>query len=271
MNESAVISIPAAVTPPPPAPVEPLARRTLRWVDVALIIVSFILLEMVIAPNFARAIYDLMNHGSLSMDRYPLPVLIQLVVQEGMILLLIACFALLRGLSLADLGLRRTPFFWILVGLGLLLVLLPVRICAGLLAHFAVGGTIENIAGVDDGSGFPIIASPALAGIPNALMVAVVAPVVEELIFRAILYVKLRQRMGLIAAALLSSLLFGLIHPFVAMGVSAMLMGLVLAWLYEKSRSIWVPLILHIVNNGVLFFLLFFFVGLQDVLGKPGF
>jgi len=270
MNESAVIGIPAAV-PKPSAPIEPLAQRTLRWVDVALIILSFILLEMVFAPGFTRAVYSLMNRGNLSMERYPLPVLIQLTVQEGMILLVIVCFALLRGLRLADLGIRKTPFFWFLVGFGLLLVAFPVRICLGLVAHFAVGGTIENIAGVDDGTGFPIIASPALAGLPNAFMVGVVAPVVEELIFRAILYVKLRQRMGIIGAALISSLFFGLIHPYIAMGVSAAVMGLVLAWLYEKSRSIWVPLILHVVNNSILFALLVFAVGLQDLITRPGF
>jgi CAAX protease family protein len=271
MNESGVIGIPAAALRPP-APIEPLARRTLRWVDIALIILLFILLEMVLAPGFARAVYDLMNHANLSMDRYPLPVLIQLIVQEGIILLVIACFTLLRGLSLADLGIRKTPFFWVLVGFGLLLVVFPVRLCAGLIAHFALGGTIENIAGVDDGTGFPIIASPALAGLPSAFMVGVVAPVVEELIFRAILYVKLRQRMGMIGAALISSLLFGLIHPYVAMGVSAVVMGLALAWLYEKSRSIWVPLTLHIVNNSVLFLFLVLAVGLQDIFTQsPGF
>lgn len=254
----------------PPGPTEPLVKRTLKLVDVALILAIFVLLELVVAPHFARAVYNLANNVGLKMSRYPLPILIQIVTQEGPILLVIFCFAALRGLSPGDLGFRKTPFFWILAGLGLLFLVLPVRLCAGLAAHYLSGGTLENIGGIDDGRAFPLLASPAIAGLPIVFMVGVVAPMVEELIFRGIVYVWLRQKIGVWPAAILSALVFGLIHTQIAMGISAVVMGIALAWLYERSRSLWVPFALHAINNTLVIALAFFALGMQDLIRLPG-
>jgi len=272
MDESvAAVAPPLRAPEPAPAALEPMAKRIMRWVDVALIFAIFIVLELAIAPGAAHAVYNLANRIGPGMERYPLPALIQIGAQEGLILLVIFCFVLLRGLSFADLGFRKTSFFWILAGMAALIVALPIRLCLGVAAHFAIGGTLETIAGAADENAFPLIDSPALAGLPAVLMVGVVAPLVEELIFRAILYVKLRQRLGVMWATIISSLIFGVIHSSVAMGVSAAVMGVVLAWLYEKSRSLWLPLLLHIVNNTALFLFLVFVVGIQEIAGFPGF
>ncbi len=272
MNDSLAVSTPIPAIPTPsPRPAEPLVKRTLKWMDVALILLIFLLLEAVIAPGFAHGLYDIANRAGPGMARYPLPVLIQIVAQEGPILLLIFWFAVLRGLSPGDLGFRKAPLYWLLVGVALLVILLPVRLCAGLAAHFATGGTLDNIAGLDDGRSFPILASPAIAGLPTVFMVGVIAPLVEELIFRAILYVWLRQQIGVAWAVALSSLIFGLVHPNIAMGVSAVVMGVALAVLYEKSRSLWVPLFLHMLNNTALFLFLIFVLGMQEIMHLPAY
>lgn len=89
------------------------------------------------------------------------------------------------------------------------------------------------------------------------LMVAIAAPIAEEISFRGFLFGGLRTRMPAIVAALASGALFGALHA--PSGVSAvpqlMAFGAILALLYDKTGSILPGVILHVLNNllGVLF------------------
>lgn len=85
---------------------------------------------------------------------------------------------------------------------------------------------------------------------PPAILLVVVggllAPVVEELLFRGILYTYLR-RWGAAVAIIVSTLAFGLPHggffPIYLTG------GLIFALLYEYSGSLLPAVIAHIINN----------------------
>lgn len=248
-----------------PDPLLPAPR--FKFVDVALVLVIFVLLAAVIAPGFTLATYHLLARIGLPIPVYPLPVLLQVSVQETLALAVIVLIALLRGLTLADFGFRPVGVHWLLAGLGLTAVLMPVRIGLGLLAHFATGGTLENLAPMANERVFPIIGSPAIAGVPIIFMAGIVAPLIEELIFRAILYTWLRQKIGIAPAAFASAVIFGMIHPTIANAVAAIVIGVAFALLYEKSRSLWVPLILHVINNTVLMVLAFFAIGLGEMFG----
>ncbi|MBQ0049476.1 MAG: CPBP family intramembrane metalloprotease [Bacteroidales bacterium] len=82
------------------------------------------------------------------------------------------------------------------------------------------------------------------------LSICVVAPFVEELIFReGIAGYMLRHGAAPLSAIICSSAAFGLMHLNPAQIPFAFLIGLVLAVLYWRTRSIWLPLIMHIINN----------------------
>lgn len=253
----------------PPAP--EISRRTLRWVDVGLILALFVLIEAVIAPGFARAVFDLTRQAGVFMRRYPVPIIIQIIVQESLILFIVLLFAVLRGLRPADLGLRGTPLYWFLAGIGLSVVALPVRVAAGLIVHFALGGTLENVSGVDSAALFPLVAHPAWTGAPIVLLGGVLVPLTEEIVFRGVLYGWLRKHMGVPLALLVSAVAFGSIHSGVATAVAAGIMGLILAVSYEYSKSLWVPVVLHALNNTVLLGFLFLVLGLQEIGGLRSF
>jgi len=53
--------------------------------------------------------------------------------------------------------------------------------------------------------------------------------------------------------ALLSGLLFGAIHLQFFKLVQLAILGVILALLFEKTRSLWPPIILHAVNNSLAF------------------
>ena len=89
------------------------------------------------------------------------------------------------------------------------------------------------------------------SGIVGLVIVAVVVgPVAEEIIFRGVLHSSLRERVGPVGAAVVSSAVFGVVHvDIVWMVVPTFLLGIVLAWLFESTRSLWVPILCHMVFN----------------------
>jgi len=87
----------------------------------------------------------------------------------------------------------------------------------------------------------------------QVLLIAIAAPIGEEVCFRGFLFGGLRERLPRIVAALVSGLIFGALHAVT--GLSAVppliVFGFVLALLYERTGSIVPGIILHMLNNSV--------------------
>jgi membrane protease YdiL (CAAX protease family) len=85
------------------------------------------------------------------------------------------------------------------------------------------------------------------------LLIAVAAPISEEVCFRGMLFGGLRQRLPRVGAALVAGLIFGALHAIT--GISAVpplvFFGFVLCLLYEKTGSVVPGIILHMLNNTV--------------------
>lgn len=93
-----------------------------------------------------------------------------------------------------------------------------------------------------------LTATPALA-IVAVVVLAVMAPIAEELVFRGLLYGWLRGFMPFALVAILTSALFGLAHGELAHAIAAGLLGLALAFIRERSGSLWPAIAAHVVNN----------------------
>jgi membrane protease YdiL (CAAX protease family) len=77
----------------------------------------------------------------------------------------------------------------------------------------------------------------------------VVAPVVEELFFRGFVFAGLRERYGWRKAGLISAGLFAVLHFQPLMVVPIFLLGMIFAYLYHRSGSIWPAVIMHVLTN----------------------
>lgn len=84
----------------------------------------------------------------------------------------------------------------------------------------------------------------------SAVASIVFAPVIEELIFRGVLFNRLKIRIGIIPAMLLSSFIFAIGHDFGGI-LSAFLFGLCMCILYLKTDNILIPMSVHFINNTV--------------------
>jgi hypothetical protein len=87
------------------------------------------------------------------------------------------------------------------------------------------------------------------------LAAVLLAPVVEEILFRGILYPAIKQR-GYPGFALWgTSLLFAAIHSNLMTFVPLTVLALALVWLYEKTDTLLAPIAAHAVFNAANFFL----------------
>lgn len=86
------------------------------------------------------------------------------------------------------------------------------------------------------------------------LVVGLLAPLVEELVFRgAVLKALLRWKQNPWIGIAISALLFALIHMNPAQMPHAFLIGLLLGWMYYRTDSIVPGVVYHWVNNTVAY------------------
>ncbi len=77
----------------------------------------------------------------------------------------------------------------------------------------------------------------------------IVAPIVEEVIFRGLIYDRLCNAMPKVWAMLLSSLLFGVAHGQIVWMIYAFVLGMVLCVVMEKTKSVMASILLHMSFN----------------------
>ena len=86
----------------------------------------------------------------------------------------------------------------------------------------------------------------------GAISIAIMAPLVEELLFRgAIEGHLLKQGKSPVAAILISSLIFGIVHINPAQVPFAFAIGAVFGWLYYRTGSVVPGIIGHFINNSI--------------------
>lgn len=108
---------------------------------------------------------------------------------------------------------------------------------------------------------FPPTSPASFVFVLRLLVMVVAVPITEEILARGITFGYLRNRMGFWPAAILSSLLFYLIHGFlffptgfsqqIAAAFMIMGIGVSACWMFERSGSLWPGIILHALTNAV--------------------
>lgn len=77
----------------------------------------------------------------------------------------------------------------------------------------------------------------------------VLAPIVEEIFFRGFVFQGFRQRYGWISAMLVSSIVFAVAHLDLVAFLPTFILGCLLAYMFQRSNSIWPGVILHFLVN----------------------
>ncbi len=172
----------------------------------------------------------------------------------------VALVGALRGIDWQRMGLLPVTREWVwhccLLGLGLFV--LRVILMYGLVSVAPVlesGADLLSEALVPEGT---------LARLAVMLLGSLAAPLGEELLFRGVFYNALRRRWSFWPAALVSSLVFGGFHLIPMQVIAAAVLGVALCWTYERSHSLWAPVVVHAVNNLIGFILTFAGLAILD-------
>ena len=92
--------------------------------------------------------------------------------------------------------------------------------------------------------------APAL--IYMSFFVSVLGPIAEEIFFRGFMYRALKKSMGFVWALVLSSALFALLHAHLVGFFPILVLGILLAYLYEKTGSLISSVTVHIMHNSAM-------------------
>lgn len=150
-------------------------------------------------------------------------------------------------------GLSGLPT-WTDIGLAPIGYIASIVIAMGLTAVFKLFPWFEASEAQDLGYSFY------MQGVERGIAfiaLAIVAPIMEEIIFRGFLYGKLRIKTPKWLAIFITSLIFGLIHLQWNVGISVFAMSIVTCTLREITGTIYAGMLVHIINNGVAFFLVY--------------
>lgn len=108
---------------------------------------------------------------------------------------------------------------------------------------------------------------PALWLCYGVLFTCLIAPMIEEILFRGVLFPALRGRLPFWQAAALSGLFFGALHANWVSFLPIASLGMLLAYLYEATGSLYASIAVHAMHNGIMVLLMFVYRALSKAAG----
>ncbi len=96
--------------------------------------------------------------------------------------------------------------------------------------------------------------------IVQILGAGIILPIVEEYIFRRMIYIDFEKLFNEKVAIISTAVLFGIFHMNIIQGVFATILGLYLAYVYSKTRNLVYPICIHVVTNIVTLSIAYFLV-----------
>jgi uncharacterized protein len=190
----------------------------------------------------------------------------------NVVFMLLMCAGLLTYLVLAKkrsptelFGLQTLSFFSV-IGRALAYIVplyIFVSVLAALVSQWALNdiwpanGPQESVRAFQEASGLGVKVLMIIAAV-------IVAPIVEETVFRGFIYAVIKRYTDGYFAAITSSLIFAIVHLHVGSVVPLFCLALGLCLAYERTGSLLVPMWMHAFFNGTSMTLLVFGADLPD-------
>lgn len=209
-------------------------ERATHWAILRIVTYALVLIAIVVATGLVSRF---LVPPVPSPQRHDLLMATNLVSALALLTAYALSVRLLEGRSAAELGLRKgLPLLFVGAFLGLLLIgaVYVILWCMGL-ATFARGTGFDGLLG--------------------ALVVMFAAAVLEELLFRAVLFRIAEEAFGTTAAVVVSAIAFGLVHALnpgatlVSSTAVALEAGVMFSLAYVLTRNLWLPIGIHMSWN----------------------
>lgn len=231
--------------------------RFLRTVGaVGLVVYGFFVAQVIVALLLSALVHaGVMSSESLSSATVQFNA--SLAAYSLALVIILGIFTAIRnstkGLS-KILAIDRRPkwisLYYVIIGYGVyfLLSIVFLLIAQGVIPGFSVDQ--KQDVGFDQlGSQFEYIIA--------FIALVVLAPIVEEIIFRGFLFTQVRKNLNFWWTALIVSITFGLIHLQWNVGVDVFALSLVLCYVREKTGTVWAGIGIHMLKNLLAYAILF--------------
>ncbi len=223
-------------------------RQYITWLAwVVTLVVSFIVASYVVGYGARLMTYVVPGFTFTTVTQLWMRVVVEIVTLA--VVVLAARSLKLGRLTRQSVGITRS-LTWLDIGLALagLVVYAIVAMVALALAHlvpfFNPNQTQEL--------GSTML--PSLERLAAFISLVICVPIIEEILFRGVLFGKLRQaNMPFWPAALVVSVLFGVAHGQWNVGIDVFCLSMVASYLREMTGSIWAGVLLHMIKNAVAF------------------
>lgn len=169
---------------------------------------------------------------------------------------------LVKEKPMSALGLNKVQFHWILLGIAIMYAILPLNSVfaewnEGLKLPESMKALEELMKSMQDAAGEvteKMLNVNNISGlIINLFMIAGLAALGEELLFRSLLQTSLiRICKNAHIGIFIASIVFSFIHFEFYGFLPRLVLGLLLGYMFYFSRSIWIPILMHFVNNGTV-------------------
>lgn len=171
------------------------------------------------------------------------------------------------------LGLKNSKILWFLIGSAMIFAIMPLN---SILAEWNAGLTLpeslsaleQMIKDMQESASAMIekfVSVDTIGGLMlNLFMIAGLAALGEELLFRSIIQTSLikickNAHVGI----LIASAIFSFIHLEFYGFVPRLILGMLLGYMFYFSGSIWIPMLMHFLNNGTV--VLIYFLNNKDI------
>lgn len=135
----------------------------------------------------------------------------------------------------------------------------------------ALAAGFEQLIGIEPGSENTALFIEIARSVPVVIFsIIIFAPILEEILFRRILFGMLLPRTNFFIAALISSIMFGIIHFELTHIILYSVSGFIFAFIYYKTKRIAASILAHMLLNGFVVLVQFFAEDLQRFAERYG-
>lgn len=232
---------------------QPLASTPLPWGwrEIVKATLFMIVATLVLSAVLAGIVFVTGRPLAESAKMSSAPVFIAVTAIYAMVVLGVYLFAVRRpGSSWGQLGFRPFDWWWAplapvlttlqLMGMALINLVLVLPFTDGAFEN----PQIEQITG-----GMSLTPTDFAVLL---VLIAIIAPIAEEIFFRGMLYPVMRQRWGAPVAITANALAFALLHVIPILLPGLFFVGLILAWVRERSGSIGPTILMHALQNALV-------------------
>lgn len=169
----------------------------------------------------------------------PMPDWIQYVISEGIILVIAIIYMVVNRIDpMKDIPYKRIGFVDGILSLAAGYCMIPMVLFLNSITMLFSTNYLEE--GTTTLLTYPFFM--------QVILLAVIPPLVEELVFRGIFFGSYRKA-GMSGAAIMSGLIFGCFHLNINQGLYAFAIGIVFAYMVEATSSLWSSVIAHFAIN----------------------